>query len=412
MARRASPAKNYCFTINNPTLDDLRRLQEAAGDLDRHGVVYLVFQHEVGEQGTFHVQGYVSFARKCRMDSTSTRRLLPRAALSVAKGSPAQNKAYCTKGDSRSDRTMYLANYYGDSSLAPADVALTACELLVGPFEYGTPPDGQGRRTDLVKAGNFIKEGGSLRQLALDFTGTFVHNSRGLHSLKFMVDAVRGKQDRELEVFVFNGDTGSGKTHAALEYCRSQDNPDDWFLLSHEGSGTMWFDGYEGESILVLDEFRGSWCKYSWLLRVLDKYPLRLPIKGGHTWALWTKVIITTTHPWQTWYDVADTATGELQRRLDWLVTFADHREVSRARIGAPPTAVPPAAAPPPPSSPSASQLVVPGSEVVGSIAPQPRNQPTSALPESGRGSFALPGVPAQVGGLAHRTFAAYYDRA
>lgn len=409
MARRASPAKNYCFTINNPTLNDEVRLREAALAMDTSGVVYLVWQHEVGEQGTYHIQGYVCFARKCRMDSASTRAILPRAALSVAKGTPVQNKAYCTKRDTRATRAQFLQHFYADEP-ATADVAATDEHLLVGPFEHGTPPGGQGRRTDLVEAGEFIKKGGSLRQLALDFTGTFVHNSRGLTSLKFQVDSTRAKLDRDVEVFVFNGDTGSGKTHAAMQYCRGQEDPNDWFMLSHEGGSTMWFDGYEGESILVLDEFRGSWCKYSWLLRLLDKYPLRLPIKGGHTWALWTKVIITTTHPWQTWYDVADTATGELQRRLHWLVRFEDHAEVSRARIGdAPPP--PPAAGPPPPSG-EGLHPVVPGSEVVGSIAPQLRNQPTSALPESGRSSFALPGVPAQVGPLAGRTFAGYYDRA
>lgn len=405
MARRASPAKNYCFTINNPTLDDLERLQRTGAHMRECGFAYLVYQHEVGANGTFHIQGYCSLTKKRRMDNALLRAQLPRAALTVARGSPADNKAYCTKGDSRADRASYLANYYGDASLAPADVAATDCGLLVGPFEHGSPPAGQGRRTDLVEAGNFLKEGGSLRQLALDFTGTYVHNSRGLTSLKFQVDAVRGKQDRDLEVMVFTGPTGSGKTHAALQYCRAQGDGNDWFLLSHEGSGTMWFDGYEGESILVLDEFRGSWCKYSWLLRVLDKYPLRLPIKGGHTWALWTKVIITTTHPWQTWYDVADTATGELQRRLHWLVSFEDRREVSRVAIPAP-ALVPPAAAPPPPAG-RGEPGVVPGSEVEGSIAPQPRNHRVFDARDA-EAIRLLRGVAHDIGPRAFRTFAGF----
>ena len=37
----------------------------------------------------------------------------------------------------------------------------------------------------------------------------------------------------------------------------------------------------------------------------LDGYQLRLPIKGGHTYAYWNKVYITTNKPWENWHEHA-----------------------------------------------------------------------------------------------------------
>lgn len=57
-----SRAKNWCFTINNYTQEDGIRLQEL-GDQ----VVYILYGHEVGENGTPHLQGFVSFKERKRL---------------------------------------------------------------------------------------------------------------------------------------------------------------------------------------------------------------------------------------------------------------------------------------------------------------------------------------------------------
>ena len=62
--RQISPAKHWCFTLNNPTLDiDI-------DEIIRNGkVADYVVQEEVGESGTYHLQGYVSFKSKTRPKS-------------------------------------------------------------------------------------------------------------------------------------------------------------------------------------------------------------------------------------------------------------------------------------------------------------------------------------------------------
>ena len=130
-----------------------------------------------------------------------------------------------------------------------------------------------------------------------------------------------------------------------------------YMLCSGSAKSQLWFDGYEGENTLLMDEFRPTWCSYSYLLRLLDKWPMRLPMKGAHTWALWNRVIITTTHPVGTWYHASDTATGELTRRITKVIQMREGGD---------------------------QEEVVPGSKVVGNNGTTTLDPPSRAPPESG----------------------------
>jgi len=116
-------AKHWCFTINNPTALCVDGFME--WDLDED-TQYLVCQQEMSASGTPHIQGYISFFKKKRM--SSVKNIVGTGAhVEVAKGTPAQNKAYCTKEESR----------------------------LVGPWEYGTLPGGKGKRNDIA---DFVRD--------------------------------------------------------------------------------------------------------------------------------------------------------------------------------------------------------------------------------------------------------------
>jgi len=56
----------------------------------------------------------------------------------------------------------------------------------------------------------------------------------------------------------------------------------------------LWFDGYEGEDVVLLDEYRSQVIPFHQLLRILDTFQVTVPYKGGMVNFI-PKVIIVTT---------------------------------------------------------------------------------------------------------------------
>lgn len=91
----------------------------------------------------------------------------------------------------------------------------------------------------------------------------------------------------QLRVIVLWGQAGTGKTR----YCYDQ-FPE---LYSCPDSSLKWFDGYQGESTVLIDDYRGT-ADESFLLKLLDIYPLQVPVKGGFAqWRAQTILITSNT---------------------------------------------------------------------------------------------------------------------
>lgn len=87
---------------------------------------------------------------------------------------------------------------------------------------------------------------------------------------------------------------------------------------------TFPFDGYDGEDAIIIDDFEGQ-LKYKHLLKILDGHQLRVNVKGGHRYARWTRVFITTNEEASGWYQRG--LTPALQRRLTSVTRFCDEEE-------------------------------------------------------------------------------------
>ena len=75
----------------------------------------------------------------------------------------------------------------------------------------------------------------------------------------------------------FYGGTGTGKTREAVRLCREL-YPDSWTMIDVSRG---WFDGYDGQEAVILDDLRSGHLAFAQLLRILDRYPCTVPIKGN-----------------------------------------------------------------------------------------------------------------------------------
>jgi len=100
-------------------------------------------------------------------------------------------------------------------------------------------------------------------------------------------------------ICVLLGESGAGKSRFVKEYCAPY-----YRFSSSEG----WFDGYDGEDTLYIDDMDGSSMKFRLLLQILDSNCPRTKVKGGFVQLYIREVYITTNvHPIN-WYDPRVTA--------------------------------------------------------------------------------------------------------
>lgn len=271
--------RHFVFTLNNPTItpDQLWAALEPLA-------AYLIFQEERGDNGTPHFQGYCELHRRTRF--AKVKAVIPSAHIEPRRGSQSQAKDYASKQETR----------------------------VSGPYEYGLfTPQHPGHRSDIASYRDAILSGKRKRELLDEFPEQFARFPRFLESVRSVLN-----NDRRLDLRVelYWGPPGTGKTRKAFD-----ENPDSFIIPV---SDNLWFDGYDGQDCLILDDFTG-WMKLDHLLRILDIYPVQIPVKGGFTFLTSKKIILTSNKPMRDWYDF--TKHGEvkyaaLRRRFHSVLKF------------------------------------------------------------------------------------------
>jgi len=190
---------------------------------------------------------------------------LKRAHIEPMAGSPESNLLYCSKQDSE-------------------------------PYVIGTLPT-PGKRNDIHAAVEELQKGKSIRELATsDVTSavSVVKFHRGLTFLRGILSPPRDP-DTPPKIYWLHGPTGSGKTRSAFEFGASHVSRPEDIWISHSAE-LKWFCGYDGQSVVILDDFRSKGVKFNFLLRILDRYPMSVEIKGGSVNWNPTYILITTCH--------------------------------------------------------------------------------------------------------------------
>lgn len=65
---------------------------------------------------------------------------------------------------------------------------------------------------------------------------------------------------------------------------------------------TPWFDGYSGHKVALLDECGAGMMNVNILKRILDRYPMDVPVKGGHVRWNPETIVMTSNDPLEEWY--------------------------------------------------------------------------------------------------------------
>lgn len=250
---------------------------------------YAIWQTECAPTtGQLHVQAAVRFTDPIRMGAVKT--LFPGAHLEVAIKWETL-KEYCKKEDTR----------------------------VAGPWEHGRD-DGQGRRSDLAEVGGMVVDGKSDAEIALLHPSVFVRYHKGLAALRM---ATRKPQAGPRRCALFVGRTGTGKTRLVF------DSVSDVYTVFD--IKTPWFDGYCGESTVLFDECGPGMFCMNQLKRWTDRYPERVPVKGGC--ASWDAkcVILTSNTDLEDWYpNISKVDLAALKRRIR-VFRFPDDRKLARA---------------------------------------------------------------------------------
>ena len=255
--RDVERGRNWLGTLNNP--GDVS-VQEVLRACDH--VRYAVGQREVGDgNGTLHDQFYVEFSTTKTLQAL--RELLPRAHWEVRRGTKQEARDYCTKEETR----------------------VAGSQWEIGEWRGAARGGGrQGAREDLEAVQRRLSEGASVEQIYLEFPHIAARYPKFVEKSAQFATKPR---TWETQVIVFKGPTGCGKTSLAHELY-----PDIW--TKPDG---FWFDSYDRHPHVLIDDFAGGrdcGISYRMLLRILDRYPLLVPVKTNFAQFVPRVIVITT----------------------------------------------------------------------------------------------------------------------
>lgn len=228
----AQKSRAYCFTLNNPTDEEKESIK---GIQCRYKVVGF----EKGAEGTPHLQGYLYFSNARRFNAI--KRLIPRAHIEVSKGSPVQNRDYCTK-----DGDFYEA----------------------GEMPISQKAKGAKEEERWLNAKTLALEG-KIEDIDADI---FIRCYRNLKLIK--KDFMKEVQDtNEVCGIWLYGPAGVGKSRRARELTGEKFYP----KLCNK-----WWDGYQEEADVICDDIdKNHSCLGHHLKLWSDRYAFIAETKGG-----------------------------------------------------------------------------------------------------------------------------------
>ncbi|ASM90388.1 replication associated protein [Hudisavirus sp.] len=265
MAAQDGAAKRWCFTINNPTDDDM--FWEDAEQQEKFD--FLAVQYEVGKQGTPHYQGFVILKRRNRLTWLKSN-FNNRAHWEKTRGTDLEAAQYCMKDD-----THPPGSYR---------------------WRWGTLKECQKRRSREELEETVIEEVDELKKKfkpAAEINSQVLARPGFLAAYNALTADMLGVYRPNLKIVTMVGPPGTGKSFAINKLFPKAGR-------AIIGNGGTWFANPTA-TVMVFEEFAGQ-IPLQKMLKLLDPYPMALEVKGGMRPAMYTLAIITSNTRPDGWY--------------------------------------------------------------------------------------------------------------
>lgn len=265
--------RNFCFTLNNYTDQELEII-------DTFECKYLVYGKEVGKEGTPHLQGYCELANAKTLKCLK-KKFSDRAHIEPRYGTAQQASDYCKKDGKFVERGVMSA---------------------------------QGKRNDLLEIKEKIIE---KKETKMSEILPMCNNYQQIKYAETLIKYSDVKRNWQPLVFWLWGATGTGKTRTAHKMAEMFGGG-----IWMSAKSLKWWDGYDSDDCVILDDFRADFCTYHELLRILDRYEYRIEIKGGSRQLLAHYIFITSPyHPCDVYKTIEDKK--QLLRRINFILKFS-----------------------------------------------------------------------------------------
>lgn len=246
---RPSPVRRFCFTWNNYPDTAYAKTRKFIEEYCKYGIVG---EEIAPNTGTIHLQGFCNLHKPLRFN-TIKKHLDNSIHIEKANGSDEDNQKYCSKSG------IY--------------------------FEKGVPSS-QGRRTDLQAVVETIASGTTnIQDIATKHPTAFIKYNRGIREYIRLATPIPERKHKTF-VFYYWGPPGSGKSRRALEEAEQTGEK-----IYYKPRG-LWWDGYNQHPNVIIDDFYG-WIKYDEMLKIMDRYPYKVQVKGGFEEFTSTRIWIT-----------------------------------------------------------------------------------------------------------------------
>ncbi|WP_445718336.1 hypothetical protein [Flavobacterium sp.] len=271
-------AVSWCFTdFNEKNIKNgYEKMFEDYKDLIR-GVAWGV--ETCPKSGKLHNQSYIQFYKQQRLGALQ-RFVGNKCHAETMAGSILHNENYCSKENKFTKLGKFVSRGY---------------------------------RSDLHNLKDDLMNGATEYEIMDNYTGDFLRYHSGISKMKSLIDKKNRNKIgfRAPEVVIIYGDAGTGKTRKIYD----EHGFDNVFKVSRYNDDKFMFNGYDNEDVLILDDFYGG-IQFSYLLQLLDGYPIDLNVKNGVKYNYFSKVYITSNKPPSEWYKNGLTNTYEWNRRI------------------------------------------------------------------------------------------------